>query len=279
MFKSLSGRRTLRYVVLIVLSLIWISPLLAIFIFSFAPNQDILRMEIFPTSFTLEHYNTVMTTTLRGVSIPTSLVNSTIIVVIQVLGVLILDIPAAYALARTNFFGRDIIFALILITMMMPGHIILMSLYEIMANMSLVNTLPGILLPGLPRVIGIFLLRQFFREIPNELEDAARLDGAGDWQIFLRIMVPLANPAIATLTVITVLYSWNNFLWPLVIINTPEMMTAPIAMAYLDSGTNATQNYADLLAAAFVTTLPVIVFFFAAQGRIIQGISPSSGIK
>ena len=162
---------------------------------------------------------------------------------------------------------------------MMPGHIVLMSLYELMAGMSLVNTLPGIFLPGLPRVIGIFLLRQFFRQIPDELEYAARIDGASDWQIFLRVMVPLAAPALATLTVITVLYSWNNFLWPLVIINTPDKMTAPIAMAYLDSGTNATQNYADLLAAAFVTTFPVIIFFFAAQKYIIRGIAPTSGIK
>ncbi|MCB9459673.1 MAG: carbohydrate ABC transporter permease [Anaerolineaceae bacterium] len=279
MFRTRTASLTTRYIVLIVLGLIWVSPLLAIFIFSFAPNQDILRMEIFPTSFTLDHYTTVLTTNMRGVSIPSSLVNSTIIVVIQVLGILILDTPAAYALARSKFAGRELIFGLILMTMMMPGHIILMSLYELMANMSLVNTIPGIILPGLPRVIGIFLLRQFFRQIPDELEYAARVDGASDWQIFLRVMVPLARPALATLTVITVLYSWNNFLWPLVIINTPEMMTAPIAMAYLNSGTNSTQNYADLLAAAFVTTLPVILFFFVAQDRIVQGISPTSGIK
>lgn len=271
--------RSLRYLTIIVLALIWVTPLLAIFVFSFAPNSDILRMSLLPTSLTLDNYNTVLSTTVRGVNIPRALVNSAVIVVIQVIGILILDTPAAYALARLKFPAREIIFGLILLTMMMPGHIVLMSLYELMAKLSLVNTLPGIFLPGLPRVIGVFLLRQFFRQIPSELEDAARIDGAGDWQIFLRIMIPLAGPALATLTIITVLYSWNNFLWPLVIINSPDMMTAPIAMAYLNSGTNPTQNYADLLAAAFVTTLPVIVFFFAAQGRIIQGLSPTSGIN
>ncbi|MBZ0302728.1 MAG: carbohydrate ABC transporter permease [Anaerolineae bacterium] len=275
----MSTQRTLRYLTIIVLSLIWVAPLLAIFVFSFAPNSDIVRMSLIPSSVTLDNYNTVLSTTMRGVSIPRSLVNSALIVVIHVFGILLLDVPAAYALARIKFFGREIIFALILVTMMMPGHIILMSLYELMSKMGLVNSLPGIFLPGLPRVIGIFLLRQFFRELPIELEDAAKIDGAGDWQIFLRIMVPLAAPALATLTIVTVLYSWNNFLWPLVVINTPEMMTAPIAMAYLDSGTNATQNYADLLAAAFVTTFPVIIFFFAAQGRIIRGLSPTVGIK
>lgn len=271
--------RTLRFTATAVLAFVWVTPILAIFIFSFAPNSDILQMSLLPTRLTLDNYNTALSTTMRGVNIPGSLVNSTVIVFIQVIGILILDTPAAYALARLKFRGREIIFGLILLTLMMPGHIILMSLYELMADLNLVNTLPGIFLPGLPRVIGIFLLRQFFREIPGELEDAARIDGASDWQIFLRIMIPLAGPALSTLTIITVLYSWNNFLWPLVVINSPDMMTAPIAIAYLESGTNPTQNFADLLAAAFVTTLPVIIFFFVAQRRIIQGLSPTVGIK
>ena len=276
---TLSTAKVLRLLVIIALALLWITPLLAIFIFSFAPNSDILRMSLLPSSVTLDNYITVLTTSLRGVNIPRSLVNSAVVALIQTAGILLLDTPAAYAFARYKFPGRDAIFAVILFTLMMPGHIILMSLYELMSAFSMVNTLPGIILPGLARVVGIFLLRQFFREIPSELDDAARIDGATDWQIFLRIMIPLAQPALATLTVITVLYSWNNFLWPLVIINSSDMMTAPIAIAYLSSGTNSTQNYADLLAAAFVTTLPVIVFFFIAQRRIIAGISPSVGLK
>ena len=279
MHMSLSTAKTVRFLVIVALALVWITPLLAIFVFSFAPNSDILRMSLLPSSLTLDNYITVLTTSLRGVNIPSSLVNSAVIAVIQTAGILLLDTPAAYAFARYKFPGRDAIFAVILFTLMMPGHIILMSLYELMSAFSLVNTLPGIILPGLARVVGIFLLRQFFREIPSELDDAARIDGATDWQIFLRIMIPLAQPALATLTVITVLYSWNNFLWPLVIINSSDKMTAPIAMAYLSSGTNSTQNYADLLAAAFITTLPVIVFFFIAQRRIIAGISPSVGLK
>jgi multiple sugar transport system permease protein len=276
---SLSTAKALRILVIAMLALLWVTPLLAIFVFSFAPNSDILRMSLLPSSLTLDNYITVLTASLRGVNIPRSLVNSAVVAVIQTVGILILDTPAAYAFARYKFPGRDVIFAVLLFTLMMPGHIILMSLYELMAAFSLVNTLPGIFLPGLARVVGIFLLRQFFREIPTELDDAARIDGATDWQIFLRIMIPLAQPALATLTVITVLYSWNNFLWPLVIANSSDMMTAPIAIAYLSSGTNSTQNYADLLAAAFVTTFPVIVFFFVAQRRIIAGISPSVGLK
>jgi multiple sugar transport system permease protein len=207
------------------------------------------------------------------------LVNSTIVLIIQVVGVLALDAPAAYALARLKFRGREAIFWIILVTMMMPGHIILISLYEMMSRADLVDTLPGVILPGLPRVIGIFLLRQFFRAIPNELEEAAIVDGANSWQVFYRIMLPLAVPALATLTIITTLYSWNNFLWPLIIINSPRSMTAPIAIAYLNSGTNPIQNYSVLLAASIMVSLPMLIVFIIGQRWIVRGLAPAAGIK
>jgi multiple sugar transport system permease protein len=268
-----------RYAALAPLAFLWALPLVAMLLFSLVPNADILRMELVPARLTLENYVTVMTTAIRGVSVPQALVNSAIILVIQVGGILLLDIPAAYALARLRFPGREVLFWTFLVTMMMPGLIDLISLYDLMSRIGLVDTLPGIFLPGLPRVIGIFLLRQFFRELPQELEDAARLDGASGWQIFIRIMVPLAVPAIATLAVITALYSWNNFLWPLVISNTPGSMPVPIAMAYLRAGASPAQNYAVMLAGAFVTSLPMILLFLVGQRWIVRGIRPASGIK
>lgn len=268
-----------RYTILTILGIVWIFPLAAMLVFSFAPNSDILLMRLWPSEFTWENYDKVLTTEIRGVSIPRALVNSTIILLVQVGGILLLDIPAAYAFARLKFWGRDILFGIILLTMMMPGLINLISLYDLMARLNLVDTLPGVFLPGLPRVIGIFLLRQFFRGIPSELEDAALIDGANDWQVFVHLMVPLAVPAISTLAVITALYSWNNFLWPLVIVNTPESMPAPIAMAYLRSGTSPAQNYAAMLAGAFLTSLPMILLFVFGQRWIIRGLSPTAGIK
>lgn len=273
------SRHLVRYLALLVLAAIWALPLVAMLVFSFAPNTDIVRMQLWPSALTLENYIEVFTNRIRGVSVTQSLINSAKVLVIQVLGILLLDIPAGYALARLRFCGRELIFSVILITMMMPGHIMLISLYDLMAKLGLVDTLAGVILPGLPRVIGIFLLRQFFREIPDELEDAARIDGAGEWTLFARIMIPLALPAIATLTVLTMLYSWNNFLWPLVITNTPSSMTAPIAMAYLRSGTNQAQNMATMLAAAIVTSLPMIIVFIIGQRWIVRSIAPTSGIK
>ena len=268
-----------RYLVLSILTVIWLAPLIAMLIFSFAPNADILQMRLWPSEFTWENYSKVLTTEIRGVSVPKALVNSTIILLVQVGGILILDIPAAYAFGRLKFPGRDLLFGLVLITMMMPGLLNLISLYDLMAKLGLVDTLAGVFLPGLPRVIGIFLLRQFFQGLPNELEDAARIDGASDWQVFIYLMIPLAAPAIITLAVITALYSWNNFLWPLVIVNTPESMPAPIAMAYLRSGTSPAQNYATMLAGAFLTSLPMILLFLFGQRWIIRGLRPTAGIK
>lgn len=268
-----------RYALLIILGLIWLLPLAAMFMFSFAPNSDILQLRLLPSVLTLDNYRKAIGAQIRGVNIVQALSNTSIVLIIQVIGILVLDTPAAYALARLKFWGREGIFRMILVTMMMPGHIILISLYVLMSHFGLVNTLPGIILPGLPRVIGIFLLRQFFRELPREVEDAARVDGATDWQTFVRIMLPMASPALATLTVITVLYSWNNFLWPLVITNSAEKFTVPIAMAYLRSGTNPAQNYSVMLAAAFLTSLPMILFFIFAQKWIVKGVSPTSGVK
>ncbi len=271
--------QTGRYITLTVAASIWALPLIAMVVFSLAPNSEILKMSLWPSEFTFTNYIEVVTTEIRGVSIPDSLINSAIILAVQVTGILLLDVPAAYVFARLRFPGREILFWSILVTMMMPGLIDLVSLYDLMARIGLIDTLPGIFLPGLPRPIGIFLLRQFFRQLPVELEDAAKLDGATDFQIFTRIMVPLAVPAITTLAIITSLYSWNNFLWPLIASNTPSSMPVPIAMAYLQSGTSPAQNYSVMLAAAVVTSLPMIIVFLIGQRWIVRGIAPASGIK
>lgn len=273
------GNQLLRWLVLLFLAMLWFLPLVSLLLFSFAPPSEVLKGQFVPGHWTLDNYWKVLTDTTRGVSVPTAIWNSTIIMGAQVVGILLLDIPAAYAFARMRFFGRDILFYLILATMMMPGILEVISLYDLMANIGLINTLAGVILPGLPRVIGIFILRQFFMEVPKEMEDAAKMDGATDFQVFSRIMVPLAMPAIITVTVITALYSWNNFLWPLIVTNTPEAMPVPVVIAYLSADTSAVLNYTVILAAAFVTSLPMILLFLLGQRWIVSGMRPSSGIK
>jgi multiple sugar transport system permease protein len=273
------GTQTARWIVLVILAALWFLPLVSLVLFSFAPPAEVLKGVFIPTQWTLDNYWKVLTETQRGVSVPGGLWNSTIIMVLQVAGILLLDVPAAYAFARTKFFGRNILFALVLVSMMMPGILEVISLYDLMANIGLVNTLWGVILPGLPRVIGIFILRQFFMEVPRELDEAARIDGASEFQIFSKIMVPLAMPSIITVTVITALYSWNNFLWPLIVTNSPEAMPVPVVIAYLSADTSAVLNYTIILAAAFVTSLPMIILFLLGQRWIVSGMRPTSGIK
>lgn len=272
-------RRTARVLALAVLAALWALPLASTLLFSFAPSAEVLRADLVPDSYTLANYRDVLLGAVRGVSVPGAMLNSALILAVQVGGILLLDLPAGYAFARLRFPGRDALFALVLLTMMVPGLLELVSLYELMSRLGLVDTLPGIFLPGLARVFGVFLMRQFFREIPRELEDAARLDGATEFQVFTRIMLPLARPAITTLAVVTALYSWNNFLWPIVVSNTPGSMPVPVAMAYLRAGTNTTQNYTQILAACFVTSLPMILLFLFGQRWIVAGMMPSSGLK
>jgi multiple sugar transport system permease protein len=268
-----------RWIVLCVLALLWFTPLVSLALFSFAPPSEVLKGVFVPGQWTLDNYAKVLLETTRGVSVPAAIWNSTVIMVLQVVGILLLDIPAAYAFARMRFIGRDALFILILASMMMPGVLDLISLYDLMANLGLVNTLAGVILPGLPRVIGLFILRQFFMEVPKEMEDAARMDGATDFQVFTRIMIPLAMPSIITITVISALYSWNNFLWPLIVTNTPSAMPVPVVIAYMSADTSAVLNYTVILAAAFVTSLPMILLFLLGQRWIVSGMRPSSGIK
>jgi multiple sugar transport system permease protein len=271
--------QALRWLTLLLLSLLWFLPLVSLILFSFAPPSEVLKGVFIPGQWTLDNFSKVLFDTTRGVSVPTALWNSTVIMVFQVAGILLLDVPAAYAFARTRFVGRNILFALVLVSMMMPGILEVISLYDLMANLGLVNTLAGVILPGLPRVIGVFILRQFFMQVPKELEEAARIDGASNFQIFSRIMVPLAMPSIITVAVISAIYSWNNFLWPLIVTNTPAAMPVPVVIAYLSADTSAVLNYTVILAAAFVTSLPMILLFLLGQRWIVNGMRPTSGIK
>jgi multiple sugar transport system permease protein len=270
---------TVRWLVLLAVVVLWVIPVVSLVLFSFAPASEMLKGTLIPTQWTLDNYWKVLTDAGRGVSIPGAMWNSTVIMVAQVAGILLLDLPAAYAFGRLKFPGRDLIFYLVVLTMMMPGILEVISLYDFMANIGLVDTVAGVILPGLARVIGIFILRQFFMQLPREMEEAARLDGASEFQVFFRVMVPLASPAITTVAIITALYSWNNFLWPLIVTNSPGSMPVPVAVAYLSADSQNLLNYAVILAAAFFTSLPMIVLFIFGQRWIVSGMRPTAGIK
>ncbi|MFE2185812.1 carbohydrate ABC transporter permease [Streptomyces sp. NPDC059455] len=180
---------------------------------------------------------------------------------------------AAYAFARLRFRGRSVLFGVYLTTLMIPSQVTLIPQFILVAKLHGVDTWPGMILPHAFTALGVFLLRQFFLGVPRDYEEAARLDGANRWQTFIRVIVPLAIPAIATLAVFKFISQWNNLLWPLVISNSDSTRTAAVGLQVFQS-TNGTQ-WNLLLMAAAITTVPLIVLFFLTQRWFVKGITMS----
>jgi len=210
-------------------------------------------------------------------SFPRFFFNSAIVAAAVTAGNVIFCSMLGYALAKLSFPGKRILFALVLGTLMVPAIVTFMPLFVLVANLNLVNTHAGLILPFLAGAFGVFLMRQFIGGIPDELLDAARVDGAGEHYIFWRIVMPLCGPAIATLTILTFLGSWNSFLWPLVVANTEDMYTLPVAIALFATGQQET-NIALLMAGSVIVILPVLIVFILLQRYFTQGIA-MTGIK
>ncbi len=208
---------------------------------------------------------------------PQFFTNSILVATVVTLGNLVFCSMLGYVLAKYDFAGKALLFRVVLGTLMIPGMVTLVPLFVLIANMGLVNTYGGLILPFLAAPFGVFLMRQFFLGIPDELIDAARVDGASEARIFAQIVVPLAKPALATLAILTFLGSWNNFLWPLVVATTEDRYTLPVALALYSTGQNQT-DYGLLLAGAVVVLVPILVLFLVLQRYFVQGVA-MTGIK
>lgn len=183
---------------------------------------------------------------------------------------------AGYAFARMRFAGRGVLLAVVLSILMVPPQVFLLPQYQIVTSLGLLDTVWGVALPGLVSAFGTFLMRQFFLGVPRELEEAARLDGANPLQVFFHIMLPAARPALMALAIITVLYSWNDLLWPLVVTTYPEQMPLSVGLATLQ-GAHQT-DYPVMMAASLLAIAPVILLFLVLQRKVIDGLA-YSGMK
>ena len=201
------------------------------------------------------------------------LVNSLIVAATVTLGQLAFCSLGAYAFARLEFRGRELIFALFLSVLMVPKQLLILPQYQIMSGLGLLNSLPALILPGLFSAFGTFLLRQFFATIPKDFEEAALLDGAGRFRIFYSIMLPLVKPALAALAVITVMHSWNDLLWPLVVNTAPASM--PISAGLTSLQGQEWTDYPVLMAGAFMASIPMLLAYLALQRQFVQGIALS----
>lgn len=203
--------------------------------------------------------------------------NSLLVAVITVLGNMVFCSMVGYALAKMEFPGKKVLFTLVMVTLMVPGVVTFVPLFVMVSRLGLVNTYAGLILPFLTAPIGVFLMRQFMMGIPDALLEAARLDGASEWGIFARIVMPLCGPPLATLGILTFLASWNNFLWPLVAAQTQEMYTLPVALSLYSTGQNAT-DYGLLLAGSVLVIAPILLLFVFLQRWFIKGVA-TTGLK
>ncbi|SDG40284.1 carbohydrate ABC transporter membrane protein 2, CUT1 family [Microbacterium pygmaeum] len=201
---------------------------------------------------------------------------SILITGLRTLGQLILCTLAGYAFARMPFRGKNIVFAIVLSLLMVPPQIYLIPQYLIIQDLGLLNTAFGVALPGFFSAFGIFLMRQAFVGLPYELEEAARLDGANPLQTFFRVMLPLVGPSLSALIIITVLWSWNDLLWPLVVATRAKDMPLSVGLATLQG--QFSTDYSVLMAASLLATLPVLILFLVLQKRVVQGLA-FSGMK
>ncbi|MGW9113657.1 carbohydrate ABC transporter permease [Microbacterium sp. NPDC055683] len=228
----------------------------------------------FPAAPTLDNFARLFT----EVGFGTYLVNSVVVAAIVVVGNVIAATAAGYALTKFDFPGKRLAFGAVLAALMIPYTAVFVPQFVITVNLGLVDTLAGIALPSVALPISIFIMRQYASSVPDELIEAARLDGAGEFRIFFRIFLPLAGPAVATVTIMSFLTSWNNFIWPLVVAQSSGTYTLPVALAATSQASAHVLDYGLVLAGALVIMLPVLILFLLLQRYFVQGIA-AAGLK
>ncbi len=266
------GRRTAAslalHVALGLLALATLLPLIWMVSASFMPPGEATTdpPPFFPSRLTLENYHNLF----ARLSLGRHLLNSIGVAVGGTLLSLLFNSMAGYAFAKLRFGGRDRIFAILVAALAIPGQVGMLPLFLLMRQLGLVNTYLGVVIPSLASILGIFLVRQFALSIPDELLDAARVDGAGELRIFVSVVLPLLRPVLATLAIITFMNTWNDFLWPLIVLTDDAKQTLPVALARL-VGEHALDTEL-MMAGAVLTVLPVLLVFLALQRSYIEGI-------
>jgi multiple sugar transport system permease protein len=260
--------------ILAVLALAVAFPFIWMLLTSFKPESDIVQFppRLWPVRWTLANYIDIWS----RVPFARLFLNSILFAGGVTAVSLLLDSMTAYALSRLTFPGRDTIFVVILVALMLPFQVTFIPVFVTVHDLGLLNSFGGLIIPRATNAFGIFMLRQFFITLPRALDDAARIDGAGEFYIYSRIILPLSGPALATLAVFHFMYNWNDFLWPLLITSSTEMRTLPAGLA-LFVGAHVVE-YGVVVAGAVLALAPLLVAFLFAQRYFIQGIA-MTGLK
>lgn len=265
------------FVLALAVALLFAFPVIFMMITSFKPETEVFAtpVRIFPRDFQgFAQYQRAADLVPLG----RFFFNSTLMAIIDVVFTVFFSALAGYGFAKFRFFGRRLMFVFILSTMMIPFQILLVPLYVQIKNFGWENSYYGLIIPGILNPFGVFLMRQFCLSLPDELMDAARIDGASELGIFWRIVFPLLKPASASLAIIIFLWSWNNFLWPLVVVQSPEYTTLPVGLTFFAQAFQRQPMWAAAMAVSTLATLPVALLFIFFQRYFTEGMV-LSGMK
>lgn len=262
----------LAYVLLILGGIVMVTPFIWMISTSLKPAAEIFKPNFFPANPTLDNYSQVLTRTL----FPRWYLNSLIVATISTVSVAFFDTLAGYVFAKFEFPFKNVIFVLILSTLMVPTEMLVIPWYTLATQWGWADSYWGLAFPGIITATGVFLMRQFMQGVPNELLDAARIDGLSEFGLFWRIAVPLVKPAIAALCIFNFLGNWNAFLWPLIVTSRRDMMTLPVGLSFFSG--EAGSDWHLIMTGATLATVPLLIVFFLFQRQIIRGIA-LTGLK
>ncbi len=264
--------RALLYLILLAGGLLMVFPFVWMVISSLKSASEIYSLSLVPPNPSLANYREVLNDT----SFVRWFLNSLGVALATTASVAFFDSLVGYVLAKFRFPGRQLIFIVILSTLMVPTEMLVIPWYVLAINLHWTDSYWGIMFPGVISAFGIFLMRQFFLGVPDDLLDAARLDGFSEFRIFWKIALPLVKPALAALCIFTFLGNWNAYIWPLIVVRSEEMRTLPVGIAFFSS--EAGSAFHLIMAAAAMATIPVIIVFIIFQRQIIKGIA-LTGVK
>lgn len=266
------------YILMIFTGIVFLFPLLWSLISSLKPENDIVSYppKWIPDIATLDNYILV----LEKYPYIKWAINSVIITVLSTLFILAISSLASYAFGRLHFKGKGILFAIVVSMLLIPIQAYIVPLFLLVSELGILNTYSSIILVSGANVTSVFILTAFFKGLPNELEEAARIDGCKDFGIFARIMLPLSKPALSTVAILTFISGWNSFLWPLIAIRQDALKPLPVGIAQFmgSAGSNAQFQYGTALAGASMAIIPSIIVFLSLQRYFVEGIA-STGIK
>ncbi len=271
-------RLFLGYLTLIFIAISMLVPFFAMVILSLIPNDEILSTS--NNILSLNNFNKLTIDNYINVfsSIPVAkyFFNSLLVAIITTIGQVIFSSTSGYAFARLKFRGSDFLFFIILITMMIPPQVNIIPLFFIMRELHLIDTYQALIIPGLFGGFGVFMFRQFFLSFPKEIEESSRIDGCNIPMTFLKIVLPLSVPTIATLSIFTFVSSWNSFMWPLIVTNSDSMRTLPLGLAVFKSSFREVIMWGDLLACAVICAIPTIIIFLIGKKYFINDLMKGS---